>query len=62
MCTAKRHVRFTLDSDRECGFPQRVMSALPLEADMCSAQANVGYGPKAYITKIFSCLNERSAN
>jgi len=23
------------------------MSALPLKADMCSAQAHVGYGPKA---------------
>jgi len=45
MCTAKRHVRFTLDSDRECGFPQRVMSALPLKADMCGALAYVRFGP-----------------
>jgi len=35
------HVRFTPHSDRECGLPQTVMSALPLKADMCSARADV---------------------
>ena len=35
MCTAKAHVRFTPNSDRESEFPKRSMSALPLEADMC---------------------------
>src|SRR5262245_7170524 len=34
--TAIRHVRFTPNSDRERGFPQTVMSALPPIADMCS--------------------------
>jgi hypothetical protein len=29
MCGATSHVRFTPDSDRESGFPQTVMSALP---------------------------------
>src|SRR5262245_56901519 len=29
MCAAKCHVRFTPESDRESGFPQKLMSALP---------------------------------
>src|SRR5262245_51403364 len=29
--------------------PQKVMSALPLKADMCGARADVCYGPKADI-------------
>ena len=29
MCGATSHVRFTPNSDRESGFPQTVMSALP---------------------------------
>jgi hypothetical protein len=33
--TAKGYVRFTPDSDRESGRPVKVMSALPLKADMC---------------------------
>jgi hypothetical protein len=37
ICGAKRHVRFAPNSDRETGFPQKVMSALTLKADMCSA-------------------------
>jgi len=28
-------VRFTPNSDRESGFPHKVMSALPQKADMC---------------------------
>jgi len=47
MCSAKRHVRFTPNSDHESGFPQTVMSALPLKADMCSALADVCFGPEA---------------
>ncbi len=27
--------------------PQKVMSALPLKADMCTANADVRYGPEA---------------
>jgi hypothetical protein len=33
MCAAKTHVRFTPNSDRESGFSQTVMSALPPKAD-----------------------------
>jgi hypothetical protein len=45
ICSAKGHVRFTPNSDRKSGFPQRAMSALPLKADMCSAPAHVCFGP-----------------
>jgi hypothetical protein len=31
ICSAKRHVRFTPNSDRESGFQHKVMSALPPE-------------------------------
>jgi hypothetical protein len=48
ICSAKWHVRFTPNSDRESGL-QKTMSALPLEADICIAQAHVCYGPKADI-------------
>jgi hypothetical protein len=47
MCGAKRHVRFAPNSDRESGFPQTVMSALPPKADMCGALAHVRFGPIA---------------
>ena len=33
------------------GFPQKVMSALPSIADMCSANGNVRFGPEADITR-----------
>jgi hypothetical protein len=46
-CSAKRHVRFAPNSDRESGFPQTVMSALPPKADMCAATRDVCYRPKA---------------
>jgi hypothetical protein len=49
MCDAKAHVRFTPNSDRESRHPQKVMSALPLKADMCGARAQVCYGPEADI-------------
>ena len=49
MCSAQRHVRFTPNSDLECEIPQKAMSALPPKADMCSAKADVCYGPKADI-------------
>jgi hypothetical protein len=41
ICSAKRHVRFAPNSDRERGFPQTVMSALPPKADMCDATKHV---------------------
>ena len=46
ICSAKSHVRFTPDSDRESGFPREVMSALPPKADMCSAPGDVRFVPK----------------
>jgi hypothetical protein len=49
ICSAKGHVRFAPNSDRKSGFPQRVMSALLLKADMCGALAYVCFGPKADI-------------
>ena len=51
MCSAKGHVRFAPNSDRESGFPQTVMSALPPKADMCGALAHVCFGPKADILR-----------
>jgi hypothetical protein len=41
ICGAPAHVRFTADSDRESGFSQTVMSALPPKADIGAAQINV---------------------
>jgi hypothetical protein len=35
--SAKGNVRFAPNSDRESGFPQTLMSALPPKADMCGA-------------------------
>jgi hypothetical protein len=49
ICGAATHVRFTPNSDRESGYRQTVMSALPLKADMRSALAHVLFGPKADI-------------
>jgi hypothetical protein len=46
MCAAKRQVRFAPNSDRKSGHRQTVMSALPLEADMCSAQTMSAKGHK----------------
>src|SRR5262249_4738927 len=42
-------VRFTPNSDRESGHPQEFMSALPPKADMCIANTDVCFGPKADI-------------
>jgi len=51
------HVRFTPNSDRESGFPHKVMSALPPKADMYSALAYVCFGPIADI----ACSEMREA-
>jgi hypothetical protein len=51
-CGATSHVRFSPNSDGESGFPQKVMSALVLKADMCGAVAHVRYGPEADILAI----------
>src|SRR5262245_40900611 len=41
MCSAKGHVRFTPHSDRESGFQQTIMSALPRKADTCGEKPNI---------------------
>jgi len=46
---AKRHVRFTPNSDRESEIPAKVMSALPPKADRCGATRDFRFGPKADI-------------
>ena len=46
-CSAKRHVRFTPNSDHESGFPQQAMSALPPKADLCGATRDDRFGPIA---------------
>jgi hypothetical protein len=54
ICAAKTYVRFTPNSDRESGFPQKVISALPPKADMCEALADVCLGPIADIAATYS--------
>src|SRR5262249_61407286 len=39
--------------------PQKVMSALPPKADMCSATRHVRYGPKADIAALIQSLHRR---
>ena len=51
ICSATADVRFTLNSDRESGFPQKAMSALPPKADMCGALAHVCFVPIADIAE-----------
>ena len=51
MCSANLHVRFAPNSDRENGFPHKVMSTLPPKADMCGALAHVCFGPIADIKR-----------
>ena len=48
--TAKGHVRFTPESDRESRHVPMVMSALSPKADVCAALADVCYGPEADMT------------
>ena len=55
MCSAKSHVRFTPNSDRESGFSQKAMSALPPKADMCGALGHVCFVPKADMSSSFPC-------
>jgi len=49
ICAAKPHVRFSLHNDRESGFPEKVMSALFPEADLCGAPTHFRFGPIADI-------------
>src|SRR5207342_281511 len=52
ICGATADVRFTLNSDRESGFPQKAMSALPPKADMCGATGDVRFVPIADIGRL----------
>src|SRR5262249_17268405 len=51
ICSAKRHVRFTPNSDRESRLPPKVMSALPPESrhvqctSRCLLRAKSGHRP-----------------
>src|SRR4029079_12376812 len=58
--TAKRHVRFTPDSDHESDFSQKPMSALPPKADMCGATRDVCYGPEADIVGLIQSPRPRA--
>ena len=49
MCSARSHVRFTPNGDRESGFPLRVMSALPPKADIGRARTRPGRRTKHLI-------------
>src|SRR4029453_7061360 len=49
ICSAKGHVRFAPNSDRESGFHANGDVRFTPKADMCGAVANVRYGPKADI-------------
>jgi hypothetical protein len=42
ICAATSNVRSTPNSDRKSGHRRTVMSALPLKADMCGANTDVG--------------------
>jgi len=46
------HVRFAPNSDRESGFPQKVMSALPLKADMCGATGDVRFWDRFRVVRM----------
>ena len=61
VCAAQSRVRFAPNSDRESGFPRKVMSALPPKADMCSALAHVCFGPKADIRSFIRSLRQPGA-
>src|SRR5262245_1259769 len=53
---ANGRVRFTPNSDRKSRHPQKVMSALPPRADMCSAHTHVCYGPIADLLLLIRSL------
>src|SRR5215471_4560279 len=59
MCSANRRVRFSSNSDPESEFPQKAMSALPPKADICSALADVCFGPKADIKCLGGSIDAR---
>jgi hypothetical protein len=59
ICSATSDVRFTPNSDRESGFPQKAMSALPPKADIQEHGWNVRFGPKAHIDGLRGPLAER---
>ena len=48
-CAMHAPMSALVPSDRNSEFPHKVMSALPLIADICGAMAHVGFGPRADI-------------
>ena len=62
ICGAKGHVRFAPNNDRESGFPQTVMSALPPKADVCGANRHVCFGPEADIAAYSITSSTRASN
>ena len=54
-CALHKPMSALLNSDRESGFPQKAMSALPPKADMCGATRDVRLVPKADIEGISRC-------
>ena len=52
ICAAQNGIRFGPNSDHESGHPNKVMSALPPKADMCSAIGDVCFGPIADIATV----------
>jgi hypothetical protein len=56
---AKRHVRFTPNSDRKSRHAAMVMSALPPKADMCGANRHVCFGPIADIASLIRSPRRR---
>jgi len=60
ICAAISDVRFTPNSDRESGPPQKVMSALPPKADMCGATSDVCFGPIADIQLFVATFKKSS--
>ena len=56
ICNAIAHVRFAPDNDRESGFPQKGISALPPKADISPYKWNVRFGPKADMQPSFRTM------
>jgi hypothetical protein len=52
----------TSNSDRESGFPRKVVSALPPKADMCGAARDVRFGPIADVCPLYSITSSARAS
>ena len=52
-------VRFFPNSDRESGFPHKVVSLLPQKADMWGTARDVCFGPKADICSATTVMSAK---